>query len=171
MKPFLEEVCTTYVKCLCLNFHNLTELSTSVLQKYPLCQFWCQNGRDLRAFLRVKVGLKVLLRVKRLTFCNSGKLALSAYRASCNHCIVWLRDLSVMQGGLMCRNWGKRFVDIERPRGYLKISSIAKTPNIRCFVAKAHLLRFTRFLGILGIIYPLREGSKKKYSLLVGPGY
>ena len=65
MKPFLEEICTTYVKCLCLNFHNLTETSTSVLQKYLLCQFWCQNGRDLRAFLRVKFGLTVL------TFSNS----------------------------------------------------------------------------------------------------
>ena len=47
---------------------NLTESSTSVLQKCPLCQFWCQNGRDLRASLRVKFGLKVLLHVKRLTF-------------------------------------------------------------------------------------------------------
>ena len=28
-------------------------------------------------------------------------------------------------------------------------SSIAKTPNIRCFVAKLHLPRFTRFLGII----------------------
>ena len=71
MKPFLEEICITYVKCLCLNFHDLTESSTFVLQKYPLCQFWCQNDRDLRAFLRVKFGFMVLVRVKRLTFCNS----------------------------------------------------------------------------------------------------
>ena len=35
----------------------------------PIVQFWCQN---LGIFLRVKFGLKVLLRVKRLTFCNSG---------------------------------------------------------------------------------------------------
>ena len=31
---------------------SLTESSTSVFQKYPFCQFWCQNGRNLRAFLR-----------------------------------------------------------------------------------------------------------------------
>ena len=34
-------------------------------------QFKCQNFSDLRASLRVKFGLKVLLRVKELTFHNS----------------------------------------------------------------------------------------------------
>ena len=62
MKPFLEEICTTYVKCLCLNFHNLTESSTSVLQKYPFSQFWRPNGRAVGDFLQVKFGLKVVLR-------------------------------------------------------------------------------------------------------------
>ena len=31
-----------------------------------------QNCRDLRAFIGVKFGLKIFLRVKDLTFCNSG---------------------------------------------------------------------------------------------------
>ena len=39
----------------------------------PFFQCWCQNGCNLGVFLRVKFGLKVLLRVKRLTFCNSGR--------------------------------------------------------------------------------------------------
>ena len=34
-------------------------------------QFKCQNSCDLRAFLWINFGLKVLLRVKDLTFCNS----------------------------------------------------------------------------------------------------
>ena len=36
-----------------------------------LVQLRCKNCRDLRVFLRVKFGLKVLLRVKDLTFRNS----------------------------------------------------------------------------------------------------
>ena len=36
-----------------------------------LVQFKCHNSRDLRTFLGVKLSLKVLLRVKELTFCNS----------------------------------------------------------------------------------------------------
>ena len=48
-----------------------------MVQKYPFCsnvQFKYQNWRVLRAFLRVKFGLKVFLRVKELTFCNSALL-------------------------------------------------------------------------------------------------
>ena len=56
------------------NKSNLVGWSTAVLQKYPLCLLCsiCQNCRNLRAFLRVKFGSTVLLRVKELPFCNSG---------------------------------------------------------------------------------------------------
>ena len=38
-EAFFEEICTIYVRFLCLNYATLTESSTSVLQKYPYCQF------------------------------------------------------------------------------------------------------------------------------------
>ena len=57
------------------NKSYLVGWSTALLQKYPLCYLCsiCQNCRNLRTFLRVKFGSTVLLRVKELTFCNSGQ--------------------------------------------------------------------------------------------------
>ena len=46
--------------------------------------FQCQNCHELHAFLGVNIGLKVLLRVKELTFCNSGLVATIKYVASGN---------------------------------------------------------------------------------------
>ena len=45
-----------------------------MLSKIILCfvQFKCKKFLDLRAFLGVQFGFKILLRVKSLTFCNSG---------------------------------------------------------------------------------------------------
>ena len=77
-KPFWERTCSMYerfVKDLWVeNKSNLAGWSTAVLQKYPLCLLCsiCQNCRNLRAFLGVKFGSTVLLRVKELPFCNSG---------------------------------------------------------------------------------------------------
>ena len=41
-----------------------------------------------------------------------------------------------------------------------RISSIAKTPNIPCFVAKLHLSRFTRFLGM---IFPSFDSNSNRF--------
>ena len=49
--------------------HNCCKIS--VYKLVQLVQFKCHNSRDLRTFLGVKLSLKVLLRVKELTFCNS----------------------------------------------------------------------------------------------------
>ena len=41
-----------------------------------------------------------------------------------------------------------------------RISTIAKTPNIRCFVVKLHLSRFTRFLGM---IFPSFDSNSNRF--------
>ena len=54
-------------KALKLFFSFLSNLSSFV----NFVSFKCQNCHELLAFLGVEIGLKVLLRVKELTFCNS----------------------------------------------------------------------------------------------------
>ena len=74
IKPFLEQICTIYMRFLCLNFTHWQNHQHLFSKNIPIANFgnfWCQNGRNLGAFIRVKFGLKVLLRVKGLTFCNS----------------------------------------------------------------------------------------------------
>ena len=71
---FLEQICTIYMRLLCLNFTHWQNHQHLFSKNIPIANFghfWCQNGRNLGAFIRVIFGLKVLLRVKRLTFCNS----------------------------------------------------------------------------------------------------
>ena len=63
------------MRFLCLNFTHWQNHQHLFSKNIPIANFghfWCQNGCNLGAFIRVKFGLKVLLRVKRLTFCNSG---------------------------------------------------------------------------------------------------
>ena len=54
---------------------SIDSLSTFIHHKKPhkfcFVGFKCQKCRDLRAFLGVKSGLLILVRVKDLTFCNS----------------------------------------------------------------------------------------------------
>ena len=65
-----------YARFLCINRPNLIELSRFVHQNYPFCTFFwlrCQNCRYSRAFLGVRFSSRILLRVKELTFRNSGR--------------------------------------------------------------------------------------------------
>ena len=50
---------------------DLVEWFSKTILFVTFIQFKCKNCRHLRFFLRVKFGLKVLLRVKELTFRNS----------------------------------------------------------------------------------------------------
>ena len=71
---FLKQICTIYMRFLCLNFTHWQNHQHLFSKNIPIANFghfWCQNGRNLGALIRVKFGLKVLLRVKGLTFCNS----------------------------------------------------------------------------------------------------
>ena len=73
-KPFIVifySICkiSVYERTKCGRVAN--SCSPKIIHVVSLVQLRCKNCRDLRDFLRVKFGLKVLLRVKVLTFCNS----------------------------------------------------------------------------------------------------
>ena len=54
----------------------MIEASTSTISKFCFVGLKCQKCRDLRAFLGVKSGLLILVRVKDLTFSISGPVEL-----------------------------------------------------------------------------------------------
>ena len=78
-----------------------------------------------------------------LIFCNLLPMIYSSAKGAIfSYIFIISSSLSLPsdQGGIKCANRRTGFIDSEGSH-----RSIAKTPNIRCFVVKLHLLRFTRF--------------------------
>ena len=89
----------------------IIELSTSVFQKYPFvsfaCQCRCHNCRNLCTFFWMKFGLKVLLRVKRLTFCHSEQcIVWSKWQTAVCQCYDVRCGISLLVNVNICAHWG-----------------------------------------------------------------
>ena len=88
---FLEEICTIYVRFLCLNYPTLTESSTSVLQKCPYCQFCSISVPKLSQFRRFPSG-KIWLggfapckKIDILQLCSKATITLSTMSQTNNN--------------------------------------------------------------------------------------
>ena len=64
------KIFTVYVRFLCINKHNLVDQLTVVLQKVSMLLVLFNLSATIVAIPRVEFCLKVLLRVKDLTFRN-----------------------------------------------------------------------------------------------------
>ena len=69
--PCLGRFADLVFKMVCIKYHNLIQVASKIIFLLVLLDQSTKIWPDVCAFLGVKSILKILLRVKELTFCNS----------------------------------------------------------------------------------------------------